>query len=119
MTVVDPITVALDRLTPGVASGFVALPEKQRPPGGGWLIWLVLAGRGWGKTITGAEWLAEQAVTVPLSRWAIVAPTFADGRDTCVEGATGVVASLERRRIRFTWNRSLGELRLDNGSIVK
>lgn len=94
-----------------------ARPE-QLPPAGDWLVWLILAGRGWGKTRTGAEWLKTVALDTPRSRWAVVAPTFADGRDTCIEGDSGILSVLPKDRIR-TWNRSLGELILANGSRIK
>lgn len=90
----------------------------QLPPEGDWLVWLILAGRGWGKTRTGSEWLKEAALSVPQSRWAVVAPTFSDCRDTCVEGESGLLAVLPPDRVK-QWNRSLGELTLANGARVK
>jgi len=90
---------------------------SQTPPAGDWLIWLILAGRGFGKTRTGAEWIAEQAWRHPGTRWAIVAPTYADARDTCIEGDSGLLHALGGEV--NTWNRSLGELELTNGSKVK
>lgn len=94
--------------------------ESQNIPDGDWLVWLIKAGRGFGKTRTGAEWLADQAIGQPATRWAILAPTFADARDTCVEGESGVLAVLRRRRRQpAVWNRSLGEMTLDNGSRIK
>ncbi len=90
----------------------------QLPPPGDWLVWLILAGRGWGKTRTGAEWIKQQALAIPGSRWAVVAPTYADARDTCIEGESGLLAVLPEDRVD-TWNRSLGELVLANGSRVK
>lgn len=99
-----------------------ARPE-QHPPDGDWSTWLIQSGRGWGKTRTGAEWLAEHALSTAASRWAIVAATFPDGRDTCVEGESGLLAVLRRRRPDVDWdsrwNRSLGEIELPNRSRVK
>jgi phage terminase large subunit-like protein len=93
---------------------------SQRPPVDVWLVWLILAGRGFGKTRTGAEWLVDQALEHPGTRWAIVAPTFGDGRDTCIEGESGILAVLERRGRRASkYNRSMGEITLDNGSQIK
>lgn len=91
----------------------------QLPPDGDWTVWLIMSGRGWGKTRTGAEWLAYEAVRNPDTRWAIVAPTGADARDTCVEGVSGVLPILNRYRQVKVWNRSLGELKLHNGSRIK
>src|SRR5947209_12347688 len=59
---------------------------KQLPPDGDWRTWLVLAGRGFGKTRTGAEWVRSQAETGRCGRLALVAPTSADARDVMVEG---------------------------------
>lgn len=96
---------------------------EQKPAGDDWLVYAYIAGRGAGKTRSGAEWLVEQAIANPGTRWAIVAPTFADVRDTCVEGESGLLSVL-RRRIPGVdwsrlWNRSLLELSLPNGSRVK
>jgi phage terminase large subunit-like protein len=90
----------------------------QLPPEGDWLVWLILAGRGWGKTRTGAEWIKAQALEHPGTRWAVVAPTYADARDTCIEGESGLISILPPDRVA-NWNRSLGELVLANGSRVK
>lgn len=96
--------------------------DKQRPPEGDWQAWLVLAGRGWGKTRIGAEWLLDQALK-RKGDYAIAARTFADGRDICVEGAlSGLLAVCRRRGVlidRRAWNRSIGEVRLPNGSKFK
>ena len=64
--------------------------HTQRPPAGAWLVWLVLAGRGFGKTRTGAEWSWRQARV--KRRGALIAPTAADARDTMVEGESGILA---------------------------
>lgn len=95
---------------------------EQLPPTGDWMIWLYQAGRGAGKTRTAAEELAWQAIRQPNTRWAIVAPTFADARDTCVEGESGILSVLRRYdalRDRNPWNRSIGEVALANGSRIK
>lgn len=100
-----------------------ARPE-QLSPAGAWFVWLILAGRGWGKTRTGAEWVAEQARQFPGCRVALVAATFADGRDTMVEGESGLLSVLDPSELRGgdvdkAWNRSLGELFWANGSRAK
>jgi phage terminase large subunit-like protein len=82
-----------------------------------WDVWLYLAGRGAGKTRSAAEWLAEQARKRPRTRWAVIAPTYADARDTCVEGESGLLGCLLGDV--EVWNRSLGELVLRNGSRIK
>lgn len=82
---------------------------KQLPPPGDWLLWLILSGRGWGKTATGAHWLLEQTNNVP--RVAVVAATFADGRDICIEGETGLKTICPE----LVWNRSIGEMTFPSG----
>lgn len=64
----------------------------QLPPAGDWLTWLILAGRGWGKSRTGAEWVRSLAEGAVASRIALVGPTAADVRDTMVEGESGILA---------------------------
>jgi len=58
-------------------------------------------------------------VTNPKTRWAIVAKTYADVRDTCAEGVSGIVAVLNRYQAIKTYNRSIGEITLTNGSKIK
>lgn len=91
---------------------------SQVTPDGDWLTWLILAGRGWGKTRTGAEDVAWYGLSHPGSRLAVIAPTYSDARDTCIEGDSGLVNVLPKGCIE-TWNRSLGELILYNGSRYK
>jgi len=93
--------------------------REQLAPEGDWSVWLYLAGRGAGKTRTAAEWLADQAISTPGTRWAIVAPTYADARDTCAEGESGILNVLRRYKMLKDWNRSLGEILLTNGSRIK
>lgn len=88
------------------------------PPGSGWHTWLLLAGRGFGKTRAGAEEFAWQLLCNNNWRGAIIAPTEADARDTCMEGESGLLGILPPGCID-KWNRSLCELRLFNGSRVK
>jgi predicted phage terminase large subunit-like protein len=91
---------------------------EQKPPSGDWRIWYVRGGRGGGKTRTGAETLNQWITDNPGHDWAIVAPTYADARDTCMEGASGLLAALKLTRAYPGWNRSQGELRLPNGGMV-
>lgn len=94
-----------------------ARPDQITPPGD-WTTWLLLAGRGWGKTRVGAEDAAWFGQSNPGTRLAIVAPTFADARDTCVEGESGLLSVIPKACIE-TWNRSMGELMLGNGTRYK
>ena len=92
--------------------------SNQKTPKGDWNTWLVLAGRGWGKTRTGAQDVAFYGLTKPNSRIAIVTPTFGDGRDTCIEGVSGLLSCIDPSLVE-NWNRSIGELKLNNGTIYK
>jgi phage terminase large subunit-like protein len=94
-----------------------ARPDQVTPPGD-WPAWLALAGRGWGKTRVGAEDVAWFGTQHAGARIAIIAPTFQDARDTCVEGESGLLAVLPKACVE-TWNRSLGELILWNGTRYK
>lgn len=82
----------------------------QRPPTDpDWFLWLLLSGRGAGKTRTGAEYTQRMTEVVP--RIAIVAATGADVRDTCLEGESGILtiarpgwrAEYQPSKRRLTW----------------
>jgi phage terminase large subunit-like protein len=70
-----------------------ARPEQLAPPGIDWNVWLVMAGRGFGKTRLAAEWVREQAkyTNTGQRRFALVARTAADVRDVIVEGESGII----------------------------
>ena len=78
--------------------GWLARPE-QRAPEGGWRIWLMMAGRGFGKTRAGAEWVRSVAENDPGARIALVGATLGEARSVMVEGASGLLA------IAPWWNR--------------
>lgn len=69
---------------------FLARPD-QLPPLGDWRTWLFLAGRGAGKTRSGAEWVRAR-VKAGFQRLALIAPTSADARDVMVEGTSGILS---------------------------
>lgn len=81
---------------------FWARPN-QLAPAGDWQYWLLLAGRGYGKTKTGAEWIRERVESDKARRIALVAPTAADARDTMVEGESGILS------VCPPWNRPVYE----------
>lgn len=93
---------------------------EQVPPNGFIDTWYCRGGRGSGKTRTGAEtlggWIADNWDTE--GDWAVVAPTFGDARDTCMEGPSGLLRVLAGRYDPTRWNRSHGQLHLDNGATV-
>jgi len=97
---------------------------EQLVPEGDWLVWLVLAGRGWGKTRCGAEAVKAWALHGPDRRFALVGQTFADARDVMLEGESGLLNLLPPSALRGgslsgAYNRSLGELYFSNGAQAK
>jgi phage terminase large subunit-like protein len=97
---------------------FWARPNQIQPDGD-WLTWLISAGRGFGKTRTGAETVREWAETGRYGRIALVAETAADARDVLVEGESGILAIspswfkpfYEPSKRRLTWpNGAVGTL---------
>lgn len=91
---------------------------EQLQPDGDWRTWYVRGGRGSGKTRTGSETLAEWIKANPGHEWAVVAPTFGDARDVCIEGPSGILKAFGLSRGYKGWNRSYGELFLPEGSTV-
>lgn len=101
---------------------FVARP-KQLPPPGAWVYWFVMAGRGFGKTLTGAQWTKERGLERKC-RIALIAPTLRDVRFTMVEGETGLLSVLPSDALmgqsrEIAWNKSTLELTLANGTILQ
>lgn len=96
---------------------------NQITPDGDWFVWLVMAGRGFGKTRLGAEDVSEYARTHPNTRIAVVASTWADARDVCIEGESGLLSILPPSALQGgsrskAWNSSEGVLRLSNGTRI-
>ncbi|MFF4403600.1 terminase large subunit domain-containing protein [Streptomyces sp. NPDC001404] len=82
-----------------------------------WMIWLVMAGRGWGKSLVGSHWLVHQAAKHPGSEWAVFAPTFRDTRKTCIEGSTGILSALSDDELD-QYRRNELQVTLTNGSVI-
>lgn len=93
-TTLDPAILAfIERIDPpdlGYVDGWVPEPY-QTPPPEPWKWWLFMAGRGSGKTDTGAHYVDRYARMNPGCRIAIIAPTLEDGRELCVEGDSGLL----------------------------
>lgn len=87
-----------------------ARPE-QLPPDGMWRLWLILAGRGFGKTRTGAEWLRDRVESGQARHLIVAGPTAGDVRDVMIEGESGILAvsppwfrpNYEPSKLRLTW----------------
>lgn len=84
---------------------------SQKIPEGDWRIWLILAGRGFGKTRTGAETIRHWALSNQARRIALIGDTQEDVRDIMIEGESGLLAihpsddrpHYESSKRRLTW----------------
>ena len=65
---------------------------SQIAPNWEWRVWLLLAGRGFGKTRCGAEFIRQEVALNKAGHIALVAPTSADARDTMIEGESGLLS---------------------------
>lgn len=99
---------------------FWALPH-QLPPEGDWKSWVIMGGRGAGKTRAGAEWVRAQvegptpAARGRAKRVALVAETFDQGRDVMVMGDSGIIACSPPDR-RPVWEAGRRRLVWPNGA---
>lgn len=100
-----------------------ARPE-QMPPAGSWTTWLVLGGRGAGKTRAGSEWVRGAALgRRPFARRAcghiaLVGESLADAREVMVEGVSGILA-VSARGERPHWQPSRRRLEWGNGAVAQ
>ena len=92
--------------------------HQVEPHGDWWSIWLMMAGRGAGKTRAAAETLGAWAWEQPDTRWLVSAPTSGDIRGTCFEGDSGLLSVIPDVLI-VDYNKSLHEIKLVNGSFIK
>jgi phage terminase large subunit-like protein len=93
---------------------FAARPE-QLPPEGDWRIWMIMAGRGFGKTRSGAEWVRMIADTHPRARIALISSSLAEARAVMVEGESGLLAVC-RPEHRPRYEPSLHRIRFASGA---
>ncbi|MBD59639.1 MAG: ATP-binding protein [Citromicrobium sp.] len=91
-----------------------ARPE-QLPPPGDWHTWLVCAGRGFGKTRAGAEWVRMVARGNPEARIALVGASLAEVRAVMIEGESGILA-VSPPGLAPLWEPSLRRLTWANGA---
>jgi predicted phage terminase large subunit-like protein len=101
---------------------FWGRPSQQEPPGD-WSVWLAMAGRGFGKTRMGSEWVRDMMCgSSPLAigrcrHMALVAETAADARDVMVQSAGGILRC-HPREFRPTYKPSLRKLEWPNGAVA-
>nr|WP_244594604.1 terminase family protein [Methylosinus sporium] len=99
-------------------------PPLLAPGGEPWRVWLILGGRGAGKTRAGAEWVRAiargrpQFATRPLSPIALVGESAAHVRDVMIEGVSGILAAHPRSE-RPLWEPSRKRLTFDNGVVAQ
>lgn len=90
----------------------------QRPPEGNWFIWMLLAGRGFGKSKAAAEWIVEAATSQDPAEWAVVARNATDVRKNARDMTAGVVQAAERRGVLRQYNRHEEDAYLTTGAII-
>lgn len=95
----------------------MARPAQLAPPGD-WRIWLIMAGRGFGKTRAGAEWVRQIAEANPEARIALVSSSLSETRSIMIEGESGLIACSPAER-RPVFEPSLRRLRYPNGAQVQ
>ena len=98
-------------------------PPAAAANGAPWLTWLLVGGRGAGKTRAGAEWIRAQALGLapfarePVTRIALVGETEHDVREVMIEGISGLLA-VHPRSDRPAWSPSRKRLEWSNGAVA-
>lgn len=90
--------------------------DQWPPEGVDWANWVVVSGRGSGKTRLGAEWLRKMSSKVPYM--AMVGRRGVDVRSTMVEGPSGLISVCERAGMTYNWEPSKRKFTFSNGAIV-
>ena len=94
-----------------------ARPNQIVPTQEWWTIWLILAGRGWGKTRCGAEFVRYHVENGLASRIALIAEDAGDARDVMIEGESGIMA-ISHPKMRPIFMPSKRRLEWPNGAIA-
>ena len=97
----------------------IAGRDEQKPPSGDWRTWLIMGGRGSGKTRAGAEWIHGLASAGKRSglRIALVAETLGDAREVMIDGVSGICRIARKNRPDFEISRR--RLVWPNGAIAQ
>jgi phage terminase large subunit-like protein len=88
-----------------------------QPEGEGWRVWLMMAGRGFGKTRAGAEWMHRLALQGG-KRIALVAASIDEARSVMIEGVSGLLAIARNHKVKVKWEPSRGQLTWPKGSVA-
>ena len=111
----------IEAMTPGQVLSLDAMFEvwaddgQYTPDGEGWRVWLMMAGRGFGKTRAGAEWVNQLAMKRGM-RIALVAANIDEARSVMVEGVSGILSVAKRNNVKVKWEPSLKKLTWPSGS---
>ncbi|GHT88293.1 DNA-packaging protein [Alphaproteobacteria bacterium] len=106
--------------------------ESQKLPDGDWALWMILAGRGFGKTRTGAENIMELINSGKYKRIAIIGKTIGEAKTIMVEGISGLLSTsiaqkmfnnLEDKTededvIKFKYYKSKNQIAWKNGAVA-
>jgi phage terminase large subunit-like protein len=98
--------------------------DQQVPDLKPWTNWLLLGGRGAGKTRAGSEWTRGMALgdlfytRHPVGHIALVAETYADAREVMIEGQSGLLA-IHKKAERPAWISSRRRLEWQNGAVAQ
>lgn len=95
---------------------FWARPEQLQPPGT-WFLWLILCGRGWGKTRTGSEWIIRRA-KAGMGPIALIGETAGDVRDTMIEVGDSSIINVAPPDFKPEYEPSKRRLTFPNGVIA-
>jgi phage terminase large subunit-like protein len=124
MALADFVTSQKHRWNEALGADFPILAHDHRLTpqrannGAPWTTWLILGGRGSGKTRAGAEWVREVASNDPQARIALIGETEHDAREVMVEGVSGLFA-VHRYDERPQWIPSRRRLQWKNGAVAQ
>jgi len=91
--------------------------EGQYPDDGDWRVWMIMAGRGFGKTRAGSEWVSRLARADGNLRFALIGATIDDVRKVMIEGESGLI-KVKRATENVDWNATRGEVRFSSGAVA-
>jgi phage terminase large subunit-like protein len=95
----------------------IARPNQMAPPGD-WNIWMILAGRGFGKTRSAAETIKKWASSKAYKRIALISNTIQEARQVMVEGESGLLSIADNKKERPEFLPSRRLLRWSNGALA-
>lgn len=96
-----------------------ARPEQLPPKDGEWFVWLVMAGRGFGKTRTGAETIKSWIMNETYRNVAFVGASIDEVRQVMVEGPSGFLSTLTTLDVKPTYRKSENKIEWPDGRIIR